>query len=254
MSVDDLTRNKFIKSVEEKIRTQDVQFSILKLIYLIDLGFNKGKTHNALFAFFDTYFPTILFESQNIDKLKKIMIETKGEYDFLIKKTSYSLDLGIKKKYYYNEISSLVLLMLENKKNKKILAEINTMEKELLHIIAPNLNILLPNEVLIKLLIHTTGLKRLSQLTGSKIQVLGAEKALHKHKKGKSTSPKYGYIYEVNFIKKTKSGKLARYFANKLSIAAKIDYFYKNINKDFIDTIYSSPMMSDSTSPEGNLY
>lgn len=254
MSENDLIRNKFIKSVEEKIRTQDIQFSILKLLYLIGLGFKKGKTHNALFAFFDTYFPTILFEAQKINKLKKIMFETKGDYDSLRKKTSYSLDLGIEKKYYYNEISSLVLLMLENKKSNEMLNEINTIENELLKIIAPNLNIILPNEVLIKLLIHTTGLKRLSQLTGSKIQVLGAEKALHKHKKGRATSPKYGYIFEVNFIKKNKSGKLARHFANKLSIAAKIDYFNKNINKDFIDSVYSSPMMSDSTSPEGHLY
>ncbi|MFW6272707.1 MAG: hypothetical protein ACOC2U_02870 [bacterium] len=247
-----LIRNRFIKSVEKKIRTQDIEFSILKLIYLIDLGFKKDKTHNALFCFFDTYFPTILFEVYNINNLKKIIFETKGEYDSLRRKTSYSLDLGIEKKYYYIQISSLILLMLENKKNNEIFSEINTLKNELLKTIAPNLNILLPNEVLTKLLIHTTGLKRLSQLTGSKIQVLGAEKALHKHKKGRATSPKYGYIYEVEFIKKSKSGKLARRFANKLSIAAKIDYFNKNINKDFIESIYSSPMMSDSTSPEGH--
>ena len=67
-------------------------------------------------------------------------------------------------------------------------------------------------------------------MPASTIQLLGAEKALFRHLKNKKKikSPKYGLIFNHQFIssqKKSNRGKAARVLADKLSLALKVDYF-----------------------------
>ncbi|HLC88588.1 MAG TPA: hypothetical protein VJG49_00990 [Candidatus Nanoarchaeia archaeon] len=72
------------------------------------------------------------------------------------------------------------------------------------------------------------GLKRLALLPSSTIQLLGAEKALFRHLKSGSRSPKYGVIFQHPFIQKAKRenrGKAARMLADKLSLCSRLDYF-----------------------------
>jgi nucleolar protein 56 len=79
-----------------------------------------------------------------------------------------------------------------------------------------------------KLLREAKSLKRLASLQSSTIQLLGAEKALFRHIKTGSRPPKYGYIVNhpvVTAAKKEDRGKAARALADKLSIAARLDYF-----------------------------
>jgi len=67
-------------------------------------------------------------------------------------------------------------------------------------------------------------------MTSSTIQLLGAEKALFRHLKGKGKPPKYGVLFTHPYIQnspKNQRGKIARLLASKLSIAAKMDYFSK---------------------------
>lgn len=79
-----------------------------------------------------------------------------------------------------------------------------------------------------KLLEEAGSLKKLSILPSSTVQILGAEKALFRHMKTGSRPPKYGIIYSHSFIQqqvKSNQGKAARALADKISIAAKVDYF-----------------------------
>lgn len=79
-----------------------------------------------------------------------------------------------------------------------------------------------------KLLREAKGLKRLASLQSSTIQLLGAEKALFRHIKTGARSPKYGYIVNHPVVinaRKDDKGKAARALADKLSIAARLDYF-----------------------------
>jgi len=72
--------------------------------------------------------------------------------------------------------------------------------------------------------------RKLALMPSSTIQVIGAEKALFKHLKTGSKPPKHGIIFQHPFIRKVPRkhrGKIARTIANKLSIAAKEDYFGK---------------------------
>ncbi len=72
------------------------------------------------------------------------------------------------------------------------------------------------------------GLERMSKMTSSTIQLLGAEKALFRHLRGEGKAPKYGILFGHQLIQnapKEKKGKVARLVASKISLAARVDMF-----------------------------
>ena len=78
-----------------------------------------------------------------------------------------------------------------------------------------------------RLISLTGGMERLARLPSSTIQLLGAEKALFKHLKDNARPPKHGVIFQHPIIHRAppwQRGKIARAFAAKISIAAKMDY------------------------------
>jgi len=71
-------------------------------------------------------------------------------------------------------------------------------------------------------------LEKLARMSASNIQIIGAEKALFRHLKKKGKAPKYGMIYMstvVQSVPEDKRGKVARAYAAKLMMAARIDFF-----------------------------
>lgn len=79
-----------------------------------------------------------------------------------------------------------------------------------------------------KLIECAGSLKHLATMPASVVQLLGAEKALFRHiRNKKNLPPKFGVIFEHNFIQKNlkNAGKAARTLADKISIAVKVDYF-----------------------------
>ncbi len=81
-----------------------------------------------------------------------------------------------------------------------------------------------------KLLALAGGLDKIASMPSSTIQLLGAEKALFRHLKGKGKAPKYGILFAHPYIQnapKHLKGKIARLLAAKISIAARIDKFSK---------------------------
>jgi len=92
-----------------------------------------------------------------------------------------------------------------------------------------------------RLLNSAGSIKKLALMPSSTIQVLGAEKALFLHLKTGSKPPKHGLIFQHNLVRKSSRknrGKLARALANKLSIAAKEDYFGKtDISKELLESL-----------------
>ncbi|MBW2988255.1 hypothetical protein KY318_01985, partial [Candidatus Woesearchaeota archaeon] len=77
-----------------------------------------------------------------------------------------------------------------------------------------------------KLLSLAGSLKKLAQMPYSKLQVLGAEKAMFRHVIKGSKTPKHGILINHPLVASAKSkGKAARLVAEKLTIAARLDYF-----------------------------
>ncbi|MBI2581811.1 hypothetical protein HYV87_01620 [Candidatus Woesearchaeota archaeon] len=92
----------------------------------------------------------------------------------------------------------------------------------------PNLLELAGATIAARLIELGKGLKHLALLPASTVQLLGAEKALFRHLKTGSRSPKYGVIINHPLIQKAprdKRGKAARMLADKLSLCARLDFF-----------------------------
>ncbi|ONK78471.1 uncharacterized protein A4U43_C02F19120 [Asparagus officinalis] len=94
--------------------------------------------------------------------------------------------------------------------------------------IAPNLASLIGEVVGARLISHAGSLSNLAKCPASTLQILGAEKALFRALKTRGNTPKYGLIFHSSFIGRASArnkGRLARYLANKCSIASRIDCF-----------------------------
>lgn len=79
-----------------------------------------------------------------------------------------------------------------------------------------------------RLLREAGSLKDLATMAGSKIQVLGAEKALFRHIRTGAKPPKFGHLFHHPLVQgaaEDERGKVARAIANKLALAARTDYF-----------------------------
>lgn len=101
--------------------------------------------------------------------------------------------------------------------------------------IAPNLSNLAGPLLAARIISRAGGLKRLSEMPASAIQVMGAEKALFKHLRGKAPSPKHGMIYRHPAIMGTTRGlrgRAARALAAKLAIGSRIDRYSGEVNAD----------------------
>ncbi|CAK7336674.1 unnamed protein product [Dovyalis caffra] len=97
--------------------------------------------------------------------------------------------------------------------------------------IAPNLASLIGEMVGARLISHAGSLTNLAKCPSSTLQILGAEKALFRALKTRGNTPKYGLIFHSSFIGRASArnkGRMARYLANKCSIASRIDCFAEN--------------------------
>jgi nucleolar protein 56 len=120
--------------------------------------------------------------------------------------------------------------------SKSLLSMIKTREhlakyiEDLCKEVMPNFSALAGPLIASRLLAHAGGLEKLAKMPSSTIQLLGAEKALFRHLKGKGKSPKYGVLFAHPLIQKAPKdlrGKVARLISSKLSLAAKMDFYSK---------------------------
>ncbi|MFW9895167.1 MAG: hypothetical protein ACFFD7_05115 [Candidatus Thorarchaeota archaeon] len=98
---------------------------------------------------------------------------------------------------------------------------------------APNINTLIGSLIGAKLIAKAGSMKKLAYMPASRIQLLGAEKALYRFLKTGEKRPKHGLIFQWNQIRSAKPyhrGKIARVVAGKIGVAAKVDHF----NGEFI--------------------
>jgi nucleolar protein 56 len=145
---------------------------------------------------------------------------------YALKSMGADFDLSMTKNYA-NQIISLdnYRIQLENYLEEKIES------------IAPNINSIVGSLIGAKLIAKAGSLQKLAYMPASRIQLLGAEKALYRFLKTGEKRPKHGLIFQWNQIRSAKPihrGNIARLLAGKIAIAAKVDYF----NGEFIaDTL-----------------
>jgi nucleolar protein 56 len=128
---------------------------------------------------------------------------------------------------------------------KRLRREVEKEIEAIVSKIAPNMTEIAGAVIAARLLEKAGSLKRLAEMPSSAIQLLGAEKSLYKAlsrvKKGKPARfPKHGVIFQHPFVRtlpKSKRGKMARFMAAKLAIAARLDYFSGELNEELGEAV-----------------
>jgi nucleolar protein 56 len=173
-------------------------------ITLANLIANVGSRDNFTFVNIKT---KVDFKENNIKLLEKYALESMGA-DF---------DLSMVQSFADQIIS------LDNYRLK-----LENYLGEMLDRFSPNLNSLIGSLIGAKLIAKAGSLQKLAYMPASRIQLLGAEKALYRFLKTGEKRPKHGLIFQWNQIRSAKPwirGKIARVVAGKIGVAAKIDYF-----------------------------
>jgi nucleolar protein 56 len=101
----------------------------------------------------------------------------------------------------------------------------------------PNCSALLGGLVAARLVAQAGGLSRLARMPSATIQVLGAESALFSHLHTGTPPPKHGIIYQhrrVHAAPRDLRGRVARVLASRVALAARLDYYRKSLNIDFV--------------------
>ena len=124
-----------------------------------------------------------------------------------------------------NHYKSLAALILQNKKfRSELWGYVENRMREM----APTITELTGPKLGAELIKEAGSLEKLAKMPSSTIQVLGAEKALFRHLDTGAKPPKHGLILQHPYVHKAEQenrGKIARAFANKIAIAARVDYF-----------------------------
>lgn len=105
--------------------------------------------------------------------------------------------------------------------------------------IIPNMSALVGGLVAARLISHAGGLNRISRMSGSSIQVLGAESALFSHIRTGSPSPKHGLIFQhrrIHNAPREVRGKVSRLLSTKLAVASRIDLFRGERDAVFLES------------------
>lgn len=135
---------------------------------------------------------------------------------------STGIDLAEKDEEILKEYAKAVSVVIEQRKS------LERYVKSAMREIAPNFSSLLEPLLAARLLALAGSLEKLSKMSASTVQLLGAEKALFRHLRGKGRAPKFGIIYLSDYIQNSseeKRGKVARILASKLMLAARIDFY-----------------------------
>jgi len=100
--------------------------------------------------------------------------------------------------------------------------------EKLMEKFCPNIKSIAGSLLGAKLIEHAGSLKKMVEMPSSTIQILGAEKALFRHMIKGNKPPKYGILHSHSMIAKSPHklhGKIARFLADKICIASKVDFF-----------------------------
>lgn len=152
-------------------------------------------------------------------------VEKKSKKE-LLKELKISVTMGADLETTH--VEEIILLAKQIKELNKLKEQHEVYLEKIMKKYCPNLLELAGTTIGAKLVELGRGLKHLAMLPASTIQLLGAEKALFRHIKTGSRSPKYGVIFQHPLIQNAPRkirGKVSRVLADKLSLCVRLDFF-----------------------------
>ncbi|MEM2109499.1 MAG: C/D box methylation guide ribonucleoprotein complex aNOP56 subunit [Candidatus Odinarchaeota archaeon] len=253
--------NKFLNKIcltytSEKIKVSASRRDMLivqAIEALNDLDKNLNLNASRLREWFSLHFPEINDLVSNHQTYSKIISEIGFKENLTLQKL---VELGIPDKraeLIINSVSkSLGANLIPNDINiiklyaNMIVNEFETRTRledyidQAMEEVSPNIKSLAGSTLGARLISLAGGLANLAKMPASKIQILGAEKALFTYLKSGDRPPKHGIIFQhplIHNAPKWQRGKIARALAGKLAIAARLDYYSPNINMNISDAL-----------------
>lgn len=216
------------KTKEEikKATTRDVLIS--KAVNTIDESNEViNKLYNRVCDWLSVFFPEAVKRLEKPEELKRTFIPLdRKEISRKLKmdEKSMGIEFNAVDKRAVDDAVILIQTIIDGREKTKDYVEAEMKQ------IAPNVTEIAGGVIGAKLISAVGGLERLAKATASKIQVIGAEKAMFRHLKMGAKPPKYGVIMQHPYISEASrdsKGKLARTLAAKISICAKVDFYSK---------------------------
>jgi len=121
----------------------------------------------------------------------------------------------------------------ESSENRELVEKLERYIEKILDEIAPNLKVLCGFRLAAELIKQAGSLENLAKMSSSKIQIMGAEKAMFRHLAEGAKPPKHGIILKHEIFRNSSRelyGKIARHLASKISISARTDFYSKEKN------------------------
>lgn len=200
------------KKVKESVKFDTL---LVQAINNIDeLNKSANLLAKRLREWYELYNPEFSKEAADNKKFAELIVQKKD-----LKKNGMGADLS------KDDLKPVTRLAEELHRLYKLKDEETEYVKDVMEKNCPNLSKVAGVLIGAKLIELAGSLEKLAKLPSSTVQLLGAEKALFRHIKTGAKSPKYGVIFAHPFLAKEKSGKKARALADKISLAAKVDFF-----------------------------
>ena len=239
---------KWYKTVQERLIKSKVSeagaaldIQIMQVIETIDYTKKSINLFSSkLKEWYGLHFPELTDKiiDDNI-RLAKMVSLLGHRRNFTLKRLLENIELDEKQARIYSELAknsmgSELNLNYTQELAKQILSledfrtKLEEYLEKLMDKFAPNIKTLVGPLVGAKLIEKAGGLKRLAFMPASRIQLLGAEKALFRFLRSGGKLPKHGRIFQWNRIRGSKPwlrGKISRLIAGKIGICAKVDFF-----------------------------
>ena len=215
----------FIDLLKEQISDSISRDEIIIQVigFLDDLNESLNLFMERFREWYGLYFPEISQEIEDHEKFIRTIINSNREE--LMKKYNINKTMG-GKIFEKGDLEIMNEISLKIKEIYDLRKDLEDYIEKLMKEIAPNLSEIATPKIGARLILLAGGLKELSLLPSSTIQVLGAEKALFLHLSKGIRPPKHGVIFNHPYLQKLplkRRGAMARTLASKISIAVKAD-------------------------------
>lgn len=186
------------------------------------------KTANTLTIrlkeWYGYYFPELVDKMQDNEQFVNYVADELYRKDVKGIDISGTIGVDVEKKDLLEMQKLAKSLQAMYSERKSIEGYIESRLKEIM----PNTTEIIGSVITARLLSIAGSLVKLAKFPSSTIQILGAEKALFRHLVTGGKSPKYGILFQTNYVQMApfeKKGKMARLLASKLSMAIKVDFY-----------------------------
>ncbi len=223
-------RKKALEKIRKQLKEKKAKRDTL-IVKSVDTLDTLNKTINIMYEklgnWYSLYFPELWREIDDLEKYVRMVAEHgfKDKYPGKYRKLA---EKSIGADFKESDVERMVELARTIVELIKYKNSLEKYVKQLVKDVAPNLAEVCGEKLAARLISEAGSLEKLAEFPASTIQVLGAEKALFAHLTKKVPPPKHGVIFQHPLVRKAPKklrGKISRRLANKISIAAKLDYF-----------------------------